>query len=691
MGRKVIAIWLSLIMIVGVVVIVDVGMDISLNVGGTTLYVNTTGSGGAYTSIQDAINDSKDGDTVFVYSGTYYGNISVNKTINLTGEGKDKTIIDGVWVPDVFVVYVSIDWVNITGFTITQGWRGIYLTSSNNKIINNNISSCGDGIFSTASSNNKIIDNNISNYENGIYINGHGNNITGNNITNNSLTGIGIGYSQGNTLYRNTMINNGIVIYGQLLEHWNTHKIDNTNTVNGKPVYYWKNQTGGTIPGSAGQVILANCTNVTVINQDLNNCSIGIELGFSSNILMTRNNISNNNYEHIYLSFSNENNITDNNLINDRIRLYKSHGNKIINNKIIGAINSQCIFLYSSNDSVIKCNMLTNADSGILIRNSEKNNITGNEIFNNGKGIEILSNGNNITGNNISNNSRGIVFRGSYKNNITYNNIYLNRNYGIYLTSAENNSISQNNIINNNKQAFDDTGKNFWNSSYPAGGNFWSEYLGVDEKKGPFQDVPGSDGIGDTPYKDIEGSGGAQDYYPLMSPVGDCIFLYEDWHLISIPFIQMNINLGNVLESMGGTYDFVQWYNANDNSDLWKHNSTLKPSHLNDLDIIDHRMGFWVHITEPGGVLFEYPGTQPSSNQTIQLYEGWNMVGYPSLTSYNRTIGLNNLTFGIEVDEIQWYDASTQTWHDLEENDYFVLGRGYWVHAKAECVWEVPL
>jgi len=117
MGRKVIAFWLSLAMVLSLIVIVDVTMDLTLNVGGTTLYVNTTGSGGAYTKIQDAINASKDGDTVFVYSGTYYENVVVNKTINLKGEDKDLTIIDGGGIGDV--VRVIADWVNISGFNIT--------------------------------------------------------------------------------------------------------------------------------------------------------------------------------------------------------------------------------------------------------------------------------------------------------------------------------------------------------------------------------------------------------------------------------------------------------------------------------------------------------------------------------------------------------------------------------------------
>ena len=63
--------------------------------GSNTYYVNKTGSGGAFISIQDAINAANDGDTVFVYNGTYYENVIVNKIINLIGEHPDATLIDG--------------------------------------------------------------------------------------------------------------------------------------------------------------------------------------------------------------------------------------------------------------------------------------------------------------------------------------------------------------------------------------------------------------------------------------------------------------------------------------------------------------------------------------------------------------------------------------------------------------------
>jgi len=54
-----------------------------------------------------------------------------------------------------------------------------------------------------------------------------------------------------------------------------------------------------------------------------------------------------------------------------------------------------------------------------------------------------------------------------------------------------------------------------WDNGYPSGGNFWSDYAGIDIKSGAGQNLPGSDGIGDTQYVIAEG---AIDRYPLMQP-----------------------------------------------------------------------------------------------------------------------------------------------------------------------------
>jgi hypothetical protein len=234
---------------------------------------------------------------------------------------------------------------------------------------------------------------------------------------------------------------------------------------------------------------------------------------------------------------------------------------------------------------------------------------------------------------------------------------------------------------------------NKFNGSYPLGGNYWSDYGGNDIYEGPDQDIPNSDGIGDTPYANIEGGMGSQDYYPLMEPykpLDNHMVLKQGWNLISIPLIQEETNLFEVLGPIDGWYDAVQWYDQTDTKDPWKNLRVDKPFG-NDLSEIDHTMAFWIHIDRPGNTMFFYNGTPPTQNQSITLHPGWNLVGYPSKRIHNRTTGLNNITFGNDVDFIQWYDASTKTWYEMGKDDYFVPGRGYWFHVITECEWEVPL
>ena len=78
----------------------------------------------------------------------------------------------------------------------------------------------------------------------------------------------------------------------------------------------------------------------------------------------------------------------------------------------------------------------------------------------------------------------GVCIYGSEPRNITfYHNSFIN------------------NALNNGKQVYITKEGYKWYDDYPSGGNYWSDYTGVDKKKGVNQDKPGSDGIGDTPYQ----------------------------------------------------------------------------------------------------------------------------------------------------------------------------------------------
>jgi len=111
-----------------------------------------------------------------------------------------------------------------------------------------------------------------------------------------------------------------------------------------------------------------------------------------------------------------------------------------------------------------------------------------------------------------------VVMTASSFNTIVGNTVSNSEN-GIRLFDSGSNDIYHNNVINNTNQGFDWDSTTNWDAGYPLGGNYWSDYTGVDEFSGPDQDQPGSDGIGDTPYP-MEGAGANQDFYPLMFPAG---------------------------------------------------------------------------------------------------------------------------------------------------------------------------
>jgi parallel beta-helix repeat protein len=123
--------------------------------------------------------------------------------------------------------------------------------------------------------------------------------------------------------------------------------------------------------------------------------------------------------------------------------------------------------------------------------------------------------------------------------------------------------------------------------------------------------------------------------------------------------------------------------------DVWWHYTTFKIVG-NTLSKLDHTIGFWVFITNLSGATFSPNGFVPLSEE-IRLHPGWNQVGYPSSTSYNRTDGLNNLIFNKDVNSILTYDSLTQNWVVIGESDYFETGRGYWIHSVGEKTWKIPV
>ncbi|UCB59029.1 MAG: right-handed parallel beta-helix repeat-containing protein [Thermoplasmatales archaeon] len=91
--------------------------------GSFTFYVGGTGPGN-YTSIQGAIDVAKNGDSIFIYNNIYYENINMEKSLDILGERKYSTIIDGGKLDHV--LNLSAEWVNISNIMIKNGKVGDY-------------------------------------------------------------------------------------------------------------------------------------------------------------------------------------------------------------------------------------------------------------------------------------------------------------------------------------------------------------------------------------------------------------------------------------------------------------------------------------------------------------------------------------------------------------------------------------
>ena len=153
---------------------------------------------------------------------------------------------------------------------------------------------------------------------------------------------------------------------------------------------------------------------------------------------------------------------------------------------------------------------------GIYLHNVTNGRIENSIISNNGNGgISVYYSINvSIIGTTVSNNEGGIWIYSSRNVTITDNDITLSGWAGIILQSSTGVRVYHNSFICNAWHAKDvDGNHNTWDDGYPNGGNYWSDYDGVDQFTGPNQDQPGADGIGDTPYV-IDSNN--QDNYPLM-------------------------------------------------------------------------------------------------------------------------------------------------------------------------------
>jgi len=465
---------------------------------GNILYVGGSGPGN-YTKIQDAIDNSSNGDTVFVYSGMYNERVSINKSISLIGENKSNTIIRGRWGGDVIKIVASN--VLVKNFYLNNsgqflGYAGIKIdeeindiTIKNNIITDNLIGiSIGDVYFYDTITH-VTIENNIIQYNRyGVMLN--------------------IGYEI--TISNNTFIDNGLYIP-------KGYTWDNTvlnNTVNGLPLIYLEKQSDKIIEPNVGQIILVNCDNITVSDHCLDKlCWVGIELLVCTNCNIIKNSISNKPWG-IFSLNSEYNNIQNNLMENVSLGIYLKNSDRhtISFNTLNDSLDA--INIVDSNHNTISYNTMANSRKGLDLSYSSDNMVLNNQIYfctdhgidlffscnrnqflNNtiqnclDAGIYILGTSriwwdqasikNVISGNNLKNNRWGILLEEAALTTVSSNNILQNY-YGIEVISAKYNKIFNNNIFENTEE--DAFFKNSFSSRFDS--NYWNETKQIHKIKG---------------------------------------------------------------------------------------------------------------------------------------------------------------------------------------------------------------
>jgi len=450
---------------------------------------------------------------LYTFTDNIYNKSIVVQRNNLQLDGNEHTI-EGSWSYANFIGFDLSGRKNVTiANVVVDGFiNGIWLDSSYyNKIINNTLLRGRDyGVKLYMSFYNILANNTIINSGEAISLERSSFNTLLGNQVNNNYAGISIYVGKKNTLKNNTMTANKYNFFvGFFFLEYYIHDIDTSNTVDGNPIYYWINRHNQTVPLDAGTVFIVNSSQITVKDLKLRNNVNGVTLA--------------------YTHFSLIENVTATET-NCGINLDHSLHNIVTRNYVTDSYGAGIGIMDWGFNNVTYNTVANTNGSGIWLEDTMWNTLIGNNItYSRGYGAPQEFNGGGILvddsryckvfNNTVTRNWYGIVVGAgpSGYNLITGNNIVKNDYYGLVLYETVNNTIYHNNFIENKKQQASTYIKtsNTLDNNYPSGGNYWSDYTGVDLFNGPYQNLTGSDDIGDTSYVIDENN---VDHYPLMHP-----------------------------------------------------------------------------------------------------------------------------------------------------------------------------
>ncbi|MBN1216158.1 MAG: right-handed parallel beta-helix repeat-containing protein [Candidatus Lokiarchaeota archaeon] len=574
-----------------------------------------------YGNIEDGIHGEYDAVNNIIFHNDIYNN--KGHGISFGDESNDNKIINNsIYNSGLNGIYIYDNSLknNITFNTIyNSGLNGIYIYSySENTIIYGNIIDISreSGInIQSYSYNTSIIENSIYySDKNGIILQYSGYaNISSNEIHSNKLHSINIAQSGNNVISDNNMSNGAIFLqFGGNPTYIGTQQIDLTNHFNNKIIYYYKEQDGLTTTdfSNAGQIILYNCSNIEISNEDVSFGSIGISLFYCINAAIDNIISSFNVYDGIFVYNCSDIDITNSIMNNNSygISIYDDYNinnyyfnisNNVIQYNSFGGIGSGKLYGSIISNNNICFNAFTIEDyyiyftaikSGIGLYTSSNNEFFLNNIsYNYRYGLYFQTSINNkIISNIIENNTNnGITFDYGYmieNNIIRLNSIKYNLNNGISLDTECYNTIFILNNISLNKNH----GIKFWGSIYGTNNNTITQNQIIDN---------GLDGIYLMEINDaiiidnlIQSNGahgldvwGCENCTIYSNEIyyndnnGIYVEYYSDWINISLNNIKYNLNNG-IAVNQSSIYNNIEQNNISLNQNhgiyIWSSNST---------------------------------------------------------------------------------------------------------------------
>ena len=176
--------------------------------------------------------------------------------------------------------------------------------------------------------------------------------------------------------------------------------------------------------------------------------------------------------------------------------------------------------------------------------------------------------------------------------------------------------------------------------------------------------------------------------YDIPIPAGP-----DDWVFVSFPYamsgaIEVVLDDSDITSGTGTQWDIAKWYDASDKSDPWKTYNKNNPAGLNDLTTIDNTMGIWLHLTASDGTLSTGTlGAYSSIAVNIDLYTGWNLVGFPTANNEFANAAL----LGTGATWIATWQLTSPFIADTTDlpNTPMIEGEAYWVYVSADTTWIV--